>query len=169
MVDHLFSNVNYLTINLQRWSWGAYADIHLFAIFRYNYGNNDGKKIETFLRRYSGGGRQKPHRARWVYVMYWNRQEQFIFDVILFMLVVLQVSTFFVLKSGMAISQYSLILASFNVFFFLVMIPYAKWVWRTPTYLKAFLQLAKHEVILLAVIVLGILLTVLLNTGIKHT
>lgn len=100
--------------------------------------------------------------------MYWNKQEQFIFDIILFILVVLQVSTFLVLKSGMEIPQYSLILMSLNVLFFLGMIPYAKWVWRTSTYLKAFLQLAKHEVILLVLVVLVILFTVLLNSVIKH-
>jgi hypothetical protein len=93
--------------------------------------------------------------------MHWNRQEQFVFDLLLFVLVLFQTVTFFVLKSGTDKPGHAIFLVGINSLFFVAMIPYAKWVWKTQSFWKAFLQVAKHEIILLCLIVAGILLALL--------
>ena len=69
--------------------------------------------------------------------MYWNKQEQFVFDIVLLVLVAFQVFTVFILKAGSANLQYGLVLAGLNVLLFAAMMPYAKWVWKTPSYRRA--------------------------------
>jgi len=93
--------------------------------------------------------------------MYWNKQEQVVFNIILFILVVFQISTFFMLKSAETAFRDSIILVSLNVMLFLAMIPYAKWVWKTPSYYKAFLQVAKRELIILGLSAVGLFLAIL--------
>src|SRR4030042_1441059 len=101
--------------------------------------------------------------------MYLNKQEEVIFDIVLFIVVVFQVLTFFALKSGVDSPQYGIILLGLNSLFLAAMIPYAKWVWKTPSYKKAFLKVAKHELFLLGLSVLAIIVATLMN-GIKsHT
>ena len=99
--------------------------------------------------------------------MYWNKQEEFIFDIILFILVVFQVLTFFSVKSGQDSPQFSIILMSLNLLFLAAMIPYAKWVWKMPSHTKAFLKVAKHELLLLSLSVLAIIVAILMN-GMKR-
>ncbi len=101
--------------------------------------------------------------------MFWNKQEEIIFDIILFILVIFQALTFFALKSDIEAPQYSLIITGFNLLFFLAMIPYAKWVWKSSSYQKAFLQLLKHETILLGLVAIGILLAMVFDSMKKHT
>lgn len=96
--------------------------------------------------------------------MYWNKQEQFVFDIILLILVVFQVLTFFAMISRTDTPQFTLFLVGLNLLFFVAMIPYAKWVWKTPSYHKAFLQLAKHELLLLGLSILVIIVVMLLNS-----
>ena len=91
-------------------------------------------------------------------IMYWGKQEQFLFDIILFILVVFQASTFFMLKTQEMALQNSIFLVGLNFLLFFAMIPYAKWVWKTASYQKPFLQVSKHEIVLLVMGVAGILL-----------
>lgn len=93
--------------------------------------------------------------------MYWTKQEQFLFDIILFILVVCQMSTFFILiKDGHDI-QNGIILVSLNLILLAAMIPYARWVWKTSSYQRAFLLVAKHEVLLLSLSAAVALLAIL--------
>ncbi len=101
--------------------------------------------------------------------MYWSKQEQFIFDIVLFVLVAFQISTFFILKTEPSNLQYGLVLAGLNLLFLAAMIPYAKWVWKTLSFHRAILQVVKHEIILLGLIVGGILLAMLLRNMKIHT
>lgn len=101
-------------------------------------------------------------------VMYWNKQEQFVFDIVLFIVVVFQILTFFEVKSGGDFLQSGIILVGLNLLFLAAMIPYAKWVWKTPSYKKAFLQVAKHEFFILGLSVLGIIVAMLLNSIRRH-
>jgi hypothetical protein len=100
--------------------------------------------------------------------MYWNKQEEVIFDIVLFILVVFQILTFFVLKSGVDSPQYGIILVSLNLLLMAAIVPYAKWVWKTVSYKKAFLQVAKHELVILVLIVLGIIVALLFNNMKTH-
>ena len=93
--------------------------------------------------------------------MYWNKQEQFVFDIILFILVVFQLGTFFALLTGKINTESGPFLLGLNFLLFIVMIPYAKWVWETITHQKAFLQLIKHEFIILGLSAIGIVLAIL--------
>ncbi len=95
--------------------------------------------------------------------MYWNKQEQFVFDIILFILVVFQTISFFILKTETNALHSGIFLAGINVLLFAGMIPFAKWVWKTTSYRKAFLLVAKHEAILLGLTIVGILLAILLT------
>ena len=96
--------------------------------------------------------------------MYWSNQEKIIFDIVLFVLVVFQVSTFFVVKSGSDTPQHFMILLTLNVLLLSAMIPYAKWVWETPSYKKAFLQVVKHELIILALNTIVIIAVILVRS-----
>jgi len=87
--------------------------------------------------------------------MYWNKQEEVIFNIVLFILVVFQVATFFELKSGGDSIQCGLILVGLNLLFLAAMILYAKWVWKSASYQKALLQVAKRELIILGLGVIG--------------
>ena len=93
--------------------------------------------------------------------MYWNKQEQFIFDILLFILVVFQISTVFMLKSEETDLRNGIVLVGLNVMFLAAMIPYAKWVWKSASYQKALLQVAKHELIILGLSAIGVLLALL--------
>jgi hypothetical protein len=95
--------------------------------------------------------------------MYWNKQEEVIFDIVLFILVVFQILTFFELKAGGDLLQYSIILVGLNLLFFLAMVLYAKWVWKMTSFQKAFVRVAKHESFILGVMGLGIILALLLK------
>jgi hypothetical protein len=89
--------------------------------------------------------------------MYCSKQEEFIFDIILFILVVFQVVTFFTVKSGEYSLRFAMILICINVVLLSAMIPYAKWVWKTPSYNNAFLTVAKHELLFLGLSVLAMI------------
>jgi len=93
--------------------------------------------------------------------MYWPKQEQFVFDIILFILVLFQMSTFFMLNTGEVNFQNGIMLVGVNLMFFAAMIPYAKWVWQTASYQKAFLQVVKHELFILGLSATCILLAIL--------
>ena len=96
-------------------------------------------------------------------VMYWSKQEQFVFDIILFVLVLFQASTLFILKTQEMALQNGVFLVGLNLLLFFAMIPYAKWVWKTTSYQKALLQVAKHEIVLLLIGVAGMLLGMFMN------
>lgn len=100
--------------------------------------------------------------------MYWKNQEKIIFDIALFMLVVFQVSTFFVVKSGSDNPQHFMILLCLNLLFLSAMIPYAKWVWKTPSYKKAILQVVKHEFIILGLSILVIIAAIFIDSVQRH-
>ena len=89
--------------------------------------------------------------------MYWRKQEQFIFDVILFVVLLFQAFTFFILKTEELSLQKNVFLVMFNFLLLFAMILYAKWLWKTASYKKAFVQVAKHEIVLLLIVVAGIL------------
>jgi len=95
--------------------------------------------------------------------MYWNKQEQVIFNIVLFILILLQITTIFILKNIETTVEYDIILVGINIILFMVTIPYAKWVWKTTSYRKAFLQVAKHELIILSVSAIGVLLAMLIT------
>lgn len=44
------------------------------------------------------------------------------------------------------------------------MIPYAKWVWKASSYQRAFIQLAKHELVFLGLSILVIIVVMSLNS-----
>ncbi len=90
--------------------------------------------------------------------MYWSKQEQFIFDVILFVLVIFQISTFFMLRTEETNLRYAILLVGVNLFLFIAMIPYARWVWKFTSYRPGLFRLVKHEIILLGVIAAAIFL-----------
>lgn len=92
--------------------------------------------------------------------MYWSKQENIIFDIILFLIVFFQFITTFVL-TGDVDNQTSLVLVGLNFIFFGSMIPYAKWVWKTASYRKAFLQVVKHELYILGLSIPCLLLAIL--------
>jgi hypothetical protein len=81
--------------------------------------------------------------------MYWKNQEKIVFDIVLFLLMLFQATTIFVVKSGSDIPEDFAILLALNLFFLAGMISYAKWVWKTSSYQKAFFQVLKHESIVL--------------------
>ena len=81
--------------------------------------------------------------------MYWSKQEQVVFDIILFILVVFQLSTFFMLKTDETNFQNAFILVGVNLMLLAMMIPYAKWLLKTTSYQKAFLHVVKHELFIL--------------------
>ncbi len=93
--------------------------------------------------------------------MYWSKQEIIIFDIVLFILVVFQLSTFFILHSYDSTVQITGILVGLNLMFLAAMIPYAKWVWKTASYQKAIVQVLKHELFILGLSVSCILLALL--------
>ncbi len=64
--------------------------------------------------------------------MYWSKQEQFVFDVILLVLVALQIATVSLYAGNLL--ENGILLVGINVFLVVAMIPYAKWVWKIPTY-----------------------------------
>ncbi|MGD0884897.1 MAG: hypothetical protein ABSA46_08500 [Thermodesulfovibrionales bacterium] len=102
----------------------------------------------------------KSDRAENIILMYWCKQEQYVFVVILFFLVVFQISTFFIIKNETNF-QDGIILVGLNLILLLMMIPYAKWVWKAASYQKAFLQVVGLELILLGISAAVILLAIL--------
>lgn len=84
--------------------------------------------------------------------MYWSKQEQLIFDAILFVLVIFQIATFFIVKTAETHLQSAALLVGLNLLFFGAMIPYARWVWKFTSYRRALFRLLKHEMSLLGVI-----------------
>ena len=95
--------------------------------------------------------------------MYWSKQEQFIFDVILFVLVIFQISTFFMLKTEETNLRNVIILVGLNFLLFVAMIPYARWVWKLASYRQGFLRLVKHEMLLLGLFAAAIFLPIASN------
>ena len=93
--------------------------------------------------------------------MYWSKQEQFIFDVILLVPVAFQIATVSLYVGNLL--ENGILLVGINLILLIAMIPYAKWVWKIPTFQKAFLQVVKREMIMLGVIGLGILLAMLMR------
>jgi len=94
--------------------------------------------------------------------MHWSKQENIIFDIILFLIVFFQFITVFVL-SGDSDNQTGLFLVGLNFIFFTALIPYAKWVWKTASYWKAFLQVAKHELYILGLSIPCLILAIIVN------
>ncbi len=92
--------------------------------------------------------------------MYWSKQEQVVFDIILFILVVFQVSTV-MLNIGEITFLNGAILVGVNLILLAPMVPYAKWVWKSTSYRKAALQVVKHELIILALGAIAILLSII--------
>jgi len=95
--------------------------------------------------------------------MYWSKQEQVVFDIVLFVLVVFQIGTFLNLNAGISVS--GVFFVGLNVLLFMLMVPYAKWVWRTASYGAALLHVVKHEIVLLSLTILGIILTELITSA----
>ena len=93
--------------------------------------------------------------------MYSKKQEQYVFNLILFFLVILQIYSFIIIIEDSL--QTGIILLGINLLFFAAMIPYARWVWKLTSYRKAVGKVAKHEIIILglsgAVILLLMLIT----------
>lgn len=80
----------------------------------------------------------------------------------LFVLVVFQIGTFLNLSAGISVP--GVFFVGLNVLLFMLMVPYAKWVWRTDSHGAALLHVAKHEIILLSLTILGIILTELFRS-----
>ena len=99
--------------------------------------------------------------------MYWSKQEQFIFDVILLLLVAFQIATVSLYAGNLL--ENGILLVGINVFLVVALIPYAKWVWKIPSYQKAFLQVVKHELIILCLIALGIIFAMLMRRMNLHS
>ena len=79
------------------------------------------------------------------------------------MLVFLQISSFFMLKTQATTLLTGMFIVGLNLVLFMAMIPYAKWVWKLPSYQRALLQVAKHELILLGLSVVATLLAMLMT------
>jgi hypothetical protein len=95
--------------------------------------------------------------------MYWKNQENIIFDIVLFVVIVFQVATVYVVKTDSNISQYLIIIICLNLLFFALMVLYAKWVWKMISYQKALLKVIKHEFIILAVCLMIIIIVSFLH------
>lgn len=93
--------------------------------------------------------------------MYWSKQEEVIFDIILFILAVFQLSSFFMINTGDINLLNDIILVGVNLMLLAAMIPYAKWVWKTASYQKAFFQVLKHELFMLSLSVTCIVLAII--------
>jgi len=104
---------------------------------------------------------------RGLIVMYWSKQEQLAFDIILLLLVGFQIATVSLYAQNSL--NNGILLVATNVFLVVAIVPYAKWVWKISTYQKGFLQVIKHEIILMGLILLGILLAMLMRRMKMHT
>ena len=102
---------------------------------------------------------------RGLIVMYWSKQEQLAFDIML--LVGFQIATVSLYAQNSL--NNGILLVATNVFLVVAIVPYAKWVWKISTYQKGFLQVIKHEIILMGLILLGILLAMLMRRMKMHT
>lgn len=81
-------------------------------------------------------------------LMYWKKQEQYVFNLILFVLVFFQFTTVTIIKETDL--QTGIILVGVNLLFFVAMIPYARWVWKLGSYRKSLVKVCKHEIILVS-------------------
>lgn len=80
--------------------------------------------------------------------MYWTIQEKFIFSLIFFILFLIQILSISLIREfHLDILLVSVVV--FNFFAFLGMIYYAKWVWRTKTFIIALKKVIMYEVILI--------------------
>jgi len=78
--------------------------------------------------------------------MYWSIQEKVIFSIVFFVVFCVQVTTVLIFRDISSATQYVLILG-FNLFVFLGMIYYAKWVWKLKAFLTALKKVIIYEVI----------------------
>ncbi len=79
--------------------------------------------------------------------MWHKKQEIYIFNITLFILVIFQfmtIGTFYVNVAA------GIILTVINLLLFILMIPYAKWVWKTSYNDQALKQVLKQEAIILS-------------------
>jgi len=93
--------------------------------------------------------------------MYWTKQEHIVFDIILFILVIFQLYSFFALNTDETNFQNAFILVGVNLILLAMMIPYAKWLLKTTSYQKAFLHVVKHELFILGLSATCIFLAIL--------
>jgi hypothetical protein len=91
--------------------------------------------------------------------MWHEKQEIYIFNIILFIFVIFQfmtIGTFFVNVAG------GITLTVINLLLFILMIPYAKWVWKTSYNGQALKQVLKQEAIILSYFAVSIVIMFLI-------
>ena len=89
--------------------------------------------------------------------MYWNKQEETVFDIVVFLLVLFQAFTLTMITIRATGLKGGLFLVGLNMLLAGAMIPYARWVWKMTSYRKAFLKFVGREAVLLSIIGIAIL------------
>lgn len=87
--------------------------------------------------------------------MYWKKQEQWVFDLVLFIVVGLQVVTVLRFTVDPMELHHGLILAGVNVLVFAAMIPYARWTRRLSSHRRALLRVVTPELAILSLVAAG--------------
>jgi hypothetical protein len=95
--------------------------------------------------------------------MYWKKQEQWVFDLVLFIVVGIQVVTVLRFTLDPMDLHHGLTLAGVNVLVFAAMIPYVRWTWSAPSYRRALLRVVTHELAILSLVAAGTLLALLVG------
>lgn len=90
--------------------------------------------------------------------MYWYFQEKLVFYIVLFTILVFQISSLLTLGEIGYLSNYGITLISINLLIFFGMIKYAQWVWKKLSLANAIKKVIKYE----AIFLFGILVLVLI-------
>jgi len=89
--------------------------------------------------------------------MYWKIQEGIVFGSVVFLSFAIQALSIFLLKDSIT-NLWCALLVVINIFIFLGVILYAKWLWKKINYLQAFIKVAGLEVkMLLVILFIGVL------------
>lgn len=100
--------------------------------------------------------------------MYWRKQEEIVFDIVLFLLALFQAFTVIMIAIGATGLRGGMVLVGLNALLAGAMIPYARWVWKTSSYRKAFLNFIKREAISLFIIGIAIIAATLVARTKTH-
>lgn len=96
--------------------------------------------------------------------MWHKKQEIYIFNIVLFILVVFQIISVFALFFNIV---EGLILIIVNILLLVLMIPYSKWAWENPSTHQVSMRVLKQEVIIIGyfVVSVGVIFFVILLIG----
>ena len=91
--------------------------------------------------------------------MYWYFQEKVVFNIVFFIVFVLQISSLFTIRDIGYSSTYGIAVIIINIIVFLGMIKYAQWIWKKVNLLKALGKIIKYEAIFLFGLIVLVLIT----------